>query len=201
MVLNQTQQSYSKWMNSVTSFVRWDALPKLATGIVLALILWSCLPGELGSSVTWKTYQNERYGFEFPYPSDWIASAPPSNRDGQAFRQRQNPAVEIRGWASHQLPVDVAKGQESASPNQIQPLQANFTTEQGLEGLLQVDIGEEMSSMTLTLEYRDIRYNWQGRSPSEDFSDYYRFFQYVASRYRVVARSPQSSNRAERVYE
>ncbi|HBB33460.1 MAG TPA: hypothetical protein DDZ80_05575 [Cyanobacteria bacterium UBA8803] len=133
----------------------------------------------MSSSVRWTTYRNPRYNFEFPYPSNWIAFPMPDNRDGQAFRDPQNPDFEIRGWA------EFAMLDASSLPRQAPSPQKNFTTNQGAVGKLQVDLGSQTSLMTLTLNQGEVLYNWQGQCQSKQFADCYRFFYYVASQYRL----------------
>ncbi|WP_066379358.1 MULTISPECIES: hypothetical protein [unclassified Anabaena] len=134
----------------------------------LCFMLWGC------SAPGWKTYSNSRYGFGFPYPSNWEALAAPSNDDGMAFVSPRNKTVEIRGWASNQLS---AASNTATSPN--------FQTVQGVSGVLLVEVGDTVSSMQLTLEQNQVRYYWQGRSPSPEFPDYYRLFDYIAQQYRI----------------
>jgi len=62
----------------------------------------------------------------------------------------------------------------------------NFVTQQGLQGLLHVEVGAEVSFITLTLIQNGVMYSWQGRSPSDQFAKYYEFFNYVAGQYRIV---------------
>jgi hypothetical protein len=135
------------------------------------------------NSVTWKTYSNSRYGFEFPYPSTWTSLPPPENHDGIAFVSPQNNTVEIRSWAGNRLPDSIDKDAKKT-------INSNFKTAQGVSGVLEVEIGSKISSMTLAISQGQIKYYWQGRSPSEDFQDYYRVFYYIAQQYRV--KSPQS---------
>jgi len=138
----------------------------------------------------WETYQNSRYGFEFLYPQGWIAEPPPDNQDGQAFRAPDRPGVKIAGWAS-QIPIALGEELEGelANPEGVSPapIKENFVTEQGLPGELEVQIAADTSSLNLTLEYEGVIYRWQGRSPSQQFEDYYKFFSYVASEYRVLS--------------
>ena len=135
----------------------------------------------------WEIYRNPRYGFEFPYPKAWVAEPPPDNLDGQVFRAPDRPGVEISGWAS-QIPDDISDDARESpaatvSPN---PVEQNFVTEQGLSGELEVQIASEISSLNLTLVQDGVVYRWQGRSPSDRFEDYYKFFSYVASQYQVL---------------
>lgn len=152
---------------------------------LLVVILSSCRASNLGLQDSWDTYRNPRYGFEFPYPSNWISSPIPDNRDGRVFRNPQNPSAEIRGWAANKLsPVELSllPSKTKDSPTFQQD---NFTTKQGLKGKLRVKIGSVTSMMTLTLSQGEILYNWQGQCNSEQFADYYRFFSYVASQYHL----------------
>jgi hypothetical protein len=161
----------------------------LSIGLVSTALLLGCdrlFTPESG----WETYQNSRYGFEFPYPKDWIAEPLPDNQDGRAFRAPDRPGVKVAGWASQipDLAGEVTAGEvtdpESISPD---PIKENFVTEQGLSGELEVEIAAETSSLNLTLEYEGVIYRWQGRSPSQQFEDYYKFFSYVANHYRVLS--------------
>lgn len=159
------------------------AVRKLIVGIIpLALMLLSCRAPNLGLPNNWSTYQNPRYNFEFPYPSNWEPFPIPDNLDGQAFRDPQNPSAEVRGWAGHTL-SEIEPPRDSKSI--VKSERQNFTTQQGLTGKLQVEIGSETSLMTLTLSQGNVRYTWQGRSDSEEFANYYRFFSYVANQYRL----------------
>jgi hypothetical protein len=173
---------------------------KLVAGITpLVIMLLSCRASNIGSQSNWDTYRNPRYGFEFPYPSNWVPFPMPDNRDGQAFRDPQNASSEIRGWAANKLSetVDSQTKKEghrlnlepspSSMPAKDSPKfqEQNFTTEQGVTGKLRVEIGSDTSLMTLTLSQGNVLYNWQGQCNSEQFADYYRFFYYVARQYRL----------------
>jgi hypothetical protein len=138
----------------------------------------------------WQTYRNPRFGFEFLYPDGWLFSIPPENQDGMAFNDPRNPAVEIRGWASliRNLPSEKSKALTSVKPNSVKPsgpMPVNFTTEQGLASNLSVQIEKQVSSLELTLTQGGVQYRWRGTAPSQQFDDYYRFFYFVASRYRL----------------
>src|SRR5689334_4305551 len=86
----------------------------LSPAIGLLIMLWSCTATNFNvEAITWKTYSNSRYGFGFPYPSNWTSLAAPENDDGIGFISPQNNSVEIRGWASHQLPNSIDKSRES----------------------------------------------------------------------------------------
>lgn len=154
-------------------------------GVTLAGWLSGCQQAELPLASDWQVYHNPRYDFEFPYPQAWVAASPPDNQDGRVFHDPKNPAAEIRGWAGYNV-------RDTISP-QPQPLKPNFKTRQGVLGELKVDLGGETSSMTLVLEQNDIRYYWRGRSPQQQFDDYYRMFYYVASQYRIPPQTVPSS--------
>jgi hypothetical protein len=118
----------------------------------------------------WQTYRNPRFGFEFLHPEGWVDSIPPENRDGIAFSDPRNPGLEIRGWA------------ELKRSRKLEP---NFTTEQGIPGRLDVKVEAQTSVMSLTIHHKDKEYHWRGTAPSVQFGNYYRFFSFIASRYRV----------------
>jgi hypothetical protein len=149
--------------------------------IALLIILWGCTANNFNAGgITWKTYSNSRYGFEFPYPSNWTSLAAPENDDGIAFISPQNNTVEIRGWASQQLLNPIVTEQEP-----VKKLKPNFQTAQGISGVLLVEVNQQVGSMTLTLTHGQVKYYWQGRSKSKDFQDYYRLFYYIAQQYRI----------------
>jgi hypothetical protein len=139
--------------------------------------LWGCTANNFNAgAIAWKTYSNSRYGFEFPYPSNWTSSAAPANDDGIAFLSPQDNSVEIRGWASQQLPND----RES-----VKKIKSNFQTAQGVSGVMVVEVSQQIGSMTLTLTQGQVKYCLQGRSKSQDFQNYYRLFYYIAQQYRI----------------
>ncbi|MFN6465688.1 MAG: hypothetical protein RMZ41_028235 [Nostoc sp. DedVER02] len=145
--------------------------------IALLIILWGCTANDFNAgAIAWKTYTNSRYGFEFLYPSNWTSLAAPANDDGIAFISPQDKSVEIRGWASQQLPND----RES-----VKKIKSNFQTAQGVSGVLVVEIDRQIGSMTLTLTQSQVKYCLQGRSKSQDFQNYYRLFYYIAQQYRI----------------
>lgn len=118
---------------------------KLFCLFALSLILWACAAPVLDvSSITWKTYSNSRYGFEFPYPNNWNALSAPANDDGIALISPRNNNIEIRGWASNELPPSITNDSKTST-------KGNFQTTQGLSGVLLVEIDNPVSSMTLTL--------------------------------------------------
>jgi hypothetical protein len=148
-------------------------------GLAIAiLLLGSCGSGKIGAPLSSKTYQNQRFGFESIYPDNWRSTPPPSNLDGQTFYHPQNPDIQISVWANYQLsPPDA----DSASLKSIK----NFTTRQGLNGALTVEVGAQTSAIHLTLVEDRISYHFEGRSPSLAFADYYRLFYDVASQYQI----------------
>ncbi|MEH2375318.1 hypothetical protein [Nostoc sp.] len=149
--------------------------------IALFIILWGCTANDFNAgAIAWKTYSNSRYGFEFPYPSNWTSLAAPENDDGIAFIALQDNSVEIRGWASHQLPNSISTDQES-----MKKIKSNFQTTQGVSGVMVVEVDQRVGSMTLTLTQSQVKYYWQGRSKSQEFQDYYRLFYYIAQQYRI----------------
>ncbi len=163
------------------ALVRRSRIVWLLLGLVLVGFLSSCGSPDSNLDTTWKTYRNDRFGFEFLYPDRWVESIPPENRDGIAFGDPRNPGVEIRGWASFERSMSSdRKNQRSNSA-----LPSNFTTLQGVPGNLNPMIGTESSSLTLTLTQGETRYYWRGTAPNQQFDDYYRFFNYIARRYRI----------------
>ncbi|MDZ8105579.1 MAG: hypothetical protein RM338_08120 [Nostoc sp. DedQUE12a] len=149
--------------------------------IALLTIVWGCSATDFNvEAIAWKTYSNSRYGFEFPYPSNWSSLPAPENNDGITFISDQNKALEIRGWASQQLLNSIDKDRESNK--KIQP---NFQTAQGISGVLVVESDRQATSMTLTLTQNQVKYYWQGRSNSQEFPNYYRLFYYIAQQYRI----------------
>ncbi|MBD2165297.1 hypothetical protein H6G04_12915 [Calothrix membranacea FACHB-236] len=149
--------------------------------IALLMMLWGCTaPGFNASNLTWKTYINTRYNFEFPYPSNWNALPPPENNDGIVFVSPQDESVKIRSWAGNKLP-------ESFNPDQNAKITVNpnFQNAQGISGVLVVEVGQKESSMTLTITQGQIKYYWRGQSQSQDFTDYYNMFYYIAQQYKV----------------
>ncbi|MEH2277452.1 MAG: hypothetical protein V7K40_22360 [Nostoc sp.] len=153
----------------------------VSKAIALFIILWGCTANDFNAgAITWKTYSNSRYGFEFPYPSNWTSLAAPENDDGIVFISPQNKTVEIRGWASQQLPNSIVTDQ-----NSVKKINPNFQTVQGVSGVLVVQVDKGVGSMTLTLTQSQVKYYWQGRSKSQEFQDYYRLFYYIAQQYRI----------------
>lgn len=157
----------------------YTKIQSIATKTALLLSLWSCTTSSVPEpNVTWDTYVNSRYGFEFPYPNDWNAQPKGINNDGIVLVSPKNNSVEIRAWAANRLP-------ESLAPNSTTTINHNFKTAEGVSGVLLVEIDQQLSSMTLSLTQNEIEYHWQGRSQNQEFSDYYHLFYYIAYQYRI----------------
>jgi hypothetical protein len=175
-------------------FVKTISIGLLATAAILAILLPGCNSSDFEQTSKWQTYHNPRYDFEFLYPEGWVPVAMPANEDGQAFIEPDNPAIEMRGWGSQ---ISLVDGSDQEKLMKDLDMKQNFVTAQGLAGHLEVDISSETSSMTLALQHENVIYYWQGRSPSDQFAEYYRLFDYVARQYRVLPdegfqRSPNS---------
>ncbi|PSB18231.1 hypothetical protein C7B65_16140 [Phormidesmis priestleyi ULC007] len=168
---------------NLSPLIRKSHIVQFSLGLVLTVFLMSCGSNDSTSSTTWKIYKNERFGFEFPYPDRWVMSIPPENRDGIAFGDPQNPDVEIRGWAAYERSFMRDRKKQPSIPAPL-----NFKTLQGVPGNLDAKIGAESSSLTLTLVHEGTRYYWRGSTPNQKFADYFRFFNYIASHYRVSAK-------------
>ncbi|AFZ25249.1 hypothetical protein Cylst_3079 [Cylindrospermum stagnale PCC 7417] len=152
-----------------------------AFGVGTAIAFWGCSTSNFrDSDLAWKTYSNSRYGFEFPYPSNWTSLATPENNDGIALVSPNNNSVEIRGWAGHQLPGSSTQNREG-----MKTINENFQTVQGVSGVLVVEVGQKVSLMKLTLTQGEVKYYWQGQSNSQEFQNYYRLFYYIAQQYRI----------------
>ena len=156
-----------------------DRFLLLVGAIALVAVLLGCQSPDIAAPDNLRIYRNPRYGFEFPYPSNWVPAPPPANLDGRVFSDPDNPEASIRGFARQNLETANLKANSY-------PVPENFTTEQGLEGSLQTDIGLEISAMRLTLNRGEFQYVWEGRSPSEEFANYYRLFYTIARQYRVI---------------
>jgi hypothetical protein len=169
--------------NLQVAFVKTISIGLMTTAATLAILLPGCNSSDFGQTSSWQTYRNPRYDFEFLYPEGWMPAAMPANEDGQAFIEPDNPAIEMRGWGS-QIPL--ANGSNQEKLGEDLDMEQNFVTEQGLSGHLEVEISSETSSMTLALQHENVIYYWQGRSPSDQFAEYYRLFDYVARQYRVL---------------
>lgn len=145
----------------------------VAGAIALSLLLWGCSKPFSVSDTQWQTYSNSRYGFEFPYPSNWNVLKSPDNNDGIALVSPRSQTVQIRAWASNRL------------PNNGNNIETNFQTTQGVSGVLLVEVSQQVSYMKLTITRGKVTYYWQGQSPSQDFSNYYPLFYYIAQQYRI----------------
>ncbi|WP_413174147.1 hypothetical protein [Anabaena azotica] len=162
-----------RWMRVIAG-----AVSNIGT-IGTAMILSGCtITNIYASEVTWKTYSNTRYSFEFPYPSNWNSSGTSDNNDGIAFVAPNNRNVEMRAWASRHLEVNI---QEQYSREQTQ----NFQTAEGVFGVMSVDVGQQTTSMTLTITQGQVKYYWRGQSNSKEFKEYYRLFYYIAQQYKI----------------
>jgi hypothetical protein len=85
---------------------------------VLLFSLWSCTATSLPApDVTWNTYNNSRYGFEFPYPSNWNPLPAKVNNDGIVLVSPKNNYVEIRAWAANRLPDSKENTKTTINPN------------------------------------------------------------------------------------
>jgi hypothetical protein len=150
----------------------------LVSGVSTAIICAGCSANGFWSSPQkWETYYNPRYGFEFPYPNNWTSLAP-DNNDGVTFVAPQNQETEIRAWAGKELP-------ELQNPETIKQIDNNFQTDQGLSGVMVVEAGEQISSMKLTITHRQVKYQWQAKTNSKEFKNYYRLFYYIAKQYKI----------------
>ncbi|MDB9373746.1 hypothetical protein [Nodularia sphaerocarpa] len=157
----------------------YTKITNLGGKTALLFSLWSCTGSSfLAPKVTWNTYTNSRYGFEFPYPSNWNALPAKANNDGIVLVSPNNAYVEIRAWAGYQIP-------ESREQNSQTTHNPNFQTGQGVSGVLLVEVDQQISSMTLSLTKDQVQYYWQARSQNEEFSDYYHLFYYIAYQYRI----------------
>ncbi|KAM3101720.1 hypothetical protein ACKFKF_06900 [Phormidesmis sp. 146-12] len=143
--------------------------------MVLTVFLSGCGANDRNQAGNWTVYRNDRFGFEFLYPDRWVASITPENRDGMAFSDPTNPNVEIRGWAGTDL------------SNQRKSTPSNFTTQQGISGNLEIKVDAKVSSMTMTIVQNKIRYNWRGSAPSQQFDEFYQFFYYIVSRFKIYS--------------
>ncbi|WP_156435232.1 hypothetical protein [Leptolyngbya sp. O-77] len=189
-----------RFTNGVTSrFINWgwgdrpqpsatgvgSSSRRIAASLLLSLsvgLVSSCSQPAVSERRTWKVYQNPNYGFEFPYPDNWVPAPLPDSQNGRRFRNPYSPDVEILGWASHILSTP---GDSSEQVRRSVLAAPNFTTRQGLRGQLRVEIGSTVSLMTLTLTEEGVVYFGRGDRPSDQFSQYYEFFNYVAKQYYV----------------
>ncbi|WP_413199925.1 hypothetical protein [Nostoc piscinale] len=155
-------------------YTNWQAV---ANAIALSLLLSGCSQPFRVADTQWQTYKNSRYDFEFPYPRNWTVLATPDNDDGVVLVSPRSQNVEIRGWASN-----LSQEPKNAIP-------PNFQTTQGVSGVLLVEVGQQEGSMKLTLTQGKVTYYWQGKSPSQEFSNYYPLFYYIAQQYRIYRES------------
>ncbi len=144
----------------------------------IAIIFWGCSVTRIMTPESgWKTYSNSRYGFEFPYPSHWTIIATPENADGIAFVSPDDQYIQIRSWASHQLPE-----QNLGIKRKVN---FNFQTAQGVPGVMVVDVGQQLTSMQLTVNKSNLKYQLYTQSDNQKFPKYYRLFYYIAQQYRI----------------
>ena len=166
-------------VNTSTKAITWSFHRKVYA-LILLLALSGCgMPSFQGNSKSWKIYKNSRYGFEFPYPSDW-EEVKPDNDDGIIFISPRKNSVEIRGWAGNQL----IKNTDTTS-NAKKSINPNFKNIQGISGVMIVKIGTIESIISIKFHQGDVKYYWQGKAPSQEFNDYYRSFYYIAQNYRL----------------
>jgi hypothetical protein len=153
-----------------------QALCAITSGVSMTMICWGCNANNPQfKDTTWNTYRNNRYGFEFPYPSGWKELGNPDNSDGIVLVSLNKKNVEIRSYASKPL---------LKLHNNPQPV-PNFQTHQGFSGVLSVEAGERVTIMKLTITQEQLEYYWQGQSDSQNFQNYYRLFYYIAQEYKI----------------
>jgi hypothetical protein len=140
-------------------------------------MLWGCIDNDFQvKDVTWKTYKNNRYGFEFPYPNTWQELKNPDNSDGVVLVLPNKKNLEIRSYASKPLLKFSRKTQGKVY---------NFRTNQGVFGVLTVEVREKVTVIKLTITQEKLEYFWQGQSDSQEFKKYYRLFYYMAQEYKI----------------
>ena len=145
--------------------------------IGLYLMLWGCIDNDFQvKDVRWKTYKNNRYGFEFPYPNTWQELKNPDNSDGVVLVLPNKKNLEIRSYASKPLLKFSRKTQGKVY---------NFRTNQGVFGVLTVEVREKVTVIKLTITQEKLEYFWQGQSYSQEFKKYYRLFYYMAQEYKI----------------
>ncbi|MFN5593961.1 MAG: hypothetical protein AN488_10720 [Anabaena sp. WA113] len=145
--------------------------------IGLYLMLWGCIDNDFQvKDVTWKTYKNNRYGFEFPYPNTWQELKNPDNSDGVVLVLPNKKNLEIRSYASKPLLKFSRKTQGKVY---------NFRTNQGVFSVLTVEVREKVTVIKLTITQEKLEYFWQGQSDSQEFKKYYRLFYYMAQEYKI----------------
>lgn len=140
-------------------------------------MLWGCIDNDFQvKDVRWKTYKNNRYGFEFPYPNTWQELKNPDNSDGVVLVLPNKKNLEIRSYASKPLLKFSRKTQGKVY---------NFRTNQGVFGVLTVEVREKVTVIKLTITQEKLEYFWQGQSDSQEFKKYYRLFYYMAQEYKI----------------
>ncbi|MBD2390230.1 hypothetical protein [Aphanizomenon flos-aquae] len=145
--------------------------------IGLYLMLWGCIDNDFQvKDVRWKTYKNNRYGFEFPYPNTWQELKNPDNSDGVVLVLPNKKNLEIRYYASKPLLKFSRKTQGKVY---------NFRTNQGVFSVLTVEVREKVTVIKLTITQEKLEYFWQGQSDSQEFKKYYRLFYYMAQEYKI----------------
>ena len=145
--------------------------------IGLYLMLWGCIDNDFQvKDVRWKTYKNNRYGFEFPYPNTWQELKNPDNSDGVVLVLPNKKKLEIRSYASKPLLKFSRKTQGKVY---------NFRTNQAVFGVLTVEVREKVTVIKLTITQEKLEYFWQGQSDSQEFKKYYRLFYYMAQEYKI----------------
>ena len=145
--------------------------------IGLYLMLWGCIDNDFQvKDVRWKTYKNNRHGFEFPYPNTWQELKNPDNSDGVVLVLPNKKNLEIRSYASKPLLKFSRKTQGKVY---------NFRTNQGVFGVLTVEVREKVTVIKLTITQEKLEYFWQGQSDSQEFKKYYRLFYYMAQEYKI----------------
>ena len=169
-------------MSTAVTTSGWERkICAIARTMAVSFVLSSCSTSIPQSEITWKTYNNSRYGFEFPYPSNWISLSPPENDDGITFVSPLNPSVEMIAWAGNQ---QTSLSEDENTDRTINP---NFRTAQGVSGVLTIEVGKTKVEMKLLLTRAHVNYYWQGQCDRQQFSDYYRFFSYIAQHYKIKA--------------
>ncbi|MEB3829739.1 hypothetical protein [Phormidium sp. CCY1219] len=171
-------------MGPFSAYISTQTITRWASAVTLSVILAGCTVARTPLQTQWNTYNNPRFHFQFPYPTDWIPLDPPTNLDGRAFRHPEHPNIEVRGWARLNLThLNLPNSPSLHPPNSSD---SNLTTEQGLPAYLDVEVGQEETRMTFTLKTDHIIYNLQGRSPNDKFAQYYKLFYYIATQYRIT---------------
>ena len=153
------------------------ALCAIISGVGVGMIYWGCNANDFQvKNVTWNTYKNNRYGFEFPYPNTWQELRKPDNSDGVVLVLPNKENLEIRSYASKPVLEFSPKTQEQGY---------NFRTNQGVFSVLTVEVREKVTVIKLTITQAELEYYWQGQSESQDFQNYYRLFYYIAQEYKI----------------